>query len=92
METIEQYFERADTPSVGSPVGVTMVKVLDKYSQMNFEEARAKARELLSTSAKGRFYRTPRVLSAEELVLRAEQLKRAFPRAGTAESTTQNAL
>lgn len=78
METIEQYFERPDTPAVNSPVGNLIPRIIEKYPDLDFEQARRKAHDLLATAAKGRVYRTPRVYSIAELALRSERLKTAF--------------
>ena len=83
QETLAQYFSRRDTPMAGSPVGTLMVRVMQKYPQLSFDEAKARAKDLLSLSAKARTYRTPHVLSVEELANRAEQLRKAFPKAST---------
>ena len=81
METLEQYFERANTPAAGSPVAFVMTKVLEKYPELDFEGAQAKAHELLAHAARGKNYRMPRVRSAAELVEDARRLKVAFGRA-----------
>jgi hypothetical protein len=65
MNTIENYFAQPNTPSAGSPVGVTMLRVLKHYPTLTFEEARAEAQSLLHKAAKARIYRAPVVLSAE---------------------------
>jgi len=75
---LREYFARPETPAAGSPVGVTMVKILEKFPEMGFEEARAQARELLSKAAGSRIYRLPRVLSAEEQEAQKTRLKKAF--------------
>jgi hypothetical protein len=77
-ETLEQYFDRRDTPSRNSPVGNTMVRILAKFPEISFTEARTKAHELLAIAAKSRVYRGPVVLSAEELAGRKERLARVF--------------
>jgi ribosomal protein S30 len=78
METTEQYFARADTPMTGSPVGVVMVKVIEKHPGISFEDARRQAHDLLSKAAKSRRYQTPRVRSREEQAADAERLKNVF--------------
>ena len=80
METIEQYLGRPDTPAAGSPVGQVMVKVLDKFPGIGFEDARVKAQELLNHAAKAKNYRLPRVRSAKEKAADAKRLKKAFVR------------
>ena len=77
-ETPEQYFSRRDTPSRYSPTGNTMVRILAKYPEMCFDEARAKANELLANAAKARVYRGPVVRSEEELAKDKERLGRVF--------------
>ena len=65
METIDQYFARTDSPATGSPVGTLMQRIVAKFPQMTFEQARAKAQGLLSTAARRFDYRTPPVRTAE---------------------------
>ena len=64
--TLEEYFEQPDTPSAGSPVGILMVRVLEKFPGISFEEARARANDLLHTVAGWKKYQMPKVLSTEE--------------------------
>ena len=78
METLAEYFDRPDTPAANPPVGNLIPRVLEKYPELNFEQARGMARDLLDKAAKGRVYRTPRVYSPAELATRAERLKTAF--------------
>jgi len=40
-ETLEQWFRHTDTPSAGSPTGLTMVELLKLQPAMTFDEARA---------------------------------------------------
>ena len=84
MQSIDEYFARPDTPQRNSPVGTVMLKVLEKYPDLGFDAARAKANDLLAVSAKARVYRTPRVFSATELAERSERLKKAFPKSAVA--------
>jgi hypothetical protein len=78
------YFARSDSPQLQSPVGTLMLKILEKYPGLGFDAARAKAKELLAVSAKGKVYRSPRVFSADELAERAERLKTAFSKSAAA--------
>ena len=78
METLAEYFDRPDTPAANSPVGNLIPRVIEKYPELNFEQARAMARDLLDKAAKGRIYRTPRVLSVAEQAANTERLKAAF--------------
>jgi hypothetical protein len=78
MATLSQYFEQRDTPMAGSPVGKTMARILDKYPEMTFEEARAEAGALLADAAKRRRYVAPQVLSAEEKAEAAAATKARF--------------
>jgi hypothetical protein len=64
--TTQEYFARRDTPAAGSPVGVTMLRLLENSPGMGFEEARERAKVLLLECAGKRVYRAPRILSAEE--------------------------
>ena len=66
METLEQYFERPDTPMPNSPCGRLMVRVLGKNPGMDFETARAEAHNLRQQAAGRRHYGVPQVLSPEE--------------------------
>jgi hypothetical protein len=72
---LQQHFERPETPAAGSPVGVVMVKVLEKYPALSFEEARDKATDLIQESAGRRRFVNPRVLSEAELAEQKEHLK-----------------
>jgi len=72
------YFAKPETPATNSPVGTIMVKVLQKYPGMTFEDARDKANAMLVKAA-GRFnYKMPRVYSPEETDKRRESLRRSF--------------
>lgn len=77
METIQEYFERLETPAAGSPVGTLLVKMLAKNPGMSFEEARTETKALLGKAAGRKVYSVPRVFSPEERAERAEQF-RAF--------------
>lgn len=77
-ETLEHYFSRRETPSRNSPVGKTMVRILAKFPEMPFEDARVKAKELLTRAAGCRKYQLPAVLSAEEQEKRLERLRARF--------------
>lgn len=70
METQEQYFGRIGAPAANSPVGKVMVRLLAKNAGMDFETARAQAKQLLLVAAKRKGYTTPAVYSAEQLVAR----------------------
>ena len=78
--TLRDYFTQPDTPSAESAVGIIMVKVLEKYPELDYEAARAKSHELLAVAARGKTYRVPRVLSAAEIAERAARFKTAFGR------------
>jgi hypothetical protein len=81
--TLSQYFAKPDTPAANSPVGVVMVKVLEKYPRLSFEEARAKANALIQESACRKRFSMPKVLSEAELTEQTERLKTAWkPRIG----------
>jgi hypothetical protein len=70
VETIQEYFDRPETPAADSPVGTLVVRIMDKNPGMDFGEARRQANALLDKAAGSRVYRGPRALSPEE---RAEQ-------------------
>jgi hypothetical protein len=94
--TLSQYFAKPDTPSANSPMGTIMVKVLEKYPGITFEDARAKAHCLILESAGKKRFNLPRVLSEAELAEQKERLKTAWkprivPNAGVS-STTSNAI
>jgi hypothetical protein len=78
VTSIYEYFERPDTPASGSPVGVLIVRIVEKYPSMEFKEARAQAKALLQQAAGRRIYRFPRVLSPEEQAREKDRLKTAF--------------
>ena len=64
--TLQNYFAQPDSPSAGSPVGVLMLKILEKYPDLSFDAARVEAWRLLDKAA-GRFhFSMPRVLSPEQ--------------------------
>ena len=77
---IEEYFSQPNTPAKDSPIGVLIVRVLEKFPALTFEQARIKAHDLLATAAKARVYRLPRVRSAAEMAAEAQRLK-MLPRA-----------
>ena len=82
METLDQYFQRTDTPSANSPVGNLMARILAKFPESSFADARTKAHELLGQAAGRRKYQTPAVLSPEEQERRRavfDDFKRARP-------------
>jgi hypothetical protein len=76
--TLQEYFEQSGTPAANSPVGVIMVKVLEKYSTLSFDQARTKANLLIQESAGRRRFVLPRVLSESELAEQKERLKTAW--------------
>jgi len=39
--TLNEYLAQPDTPSAKSPVGTLIVKILEKYPEMTFEDARS---------------------------------------------------
>ena len=77
-ESLEQYFSRPDTPSRFSPTGITMLRILVKYPEITFEDARVKANQLLKQAAGHRRYRTPAVLSPDEQRKRLERFEARF--------------
>jgi hypothetical protein len=77
-ETLEQYFSRRDTPSPNSPTGNTIRRILAKFPEMSFDDARAKANEPLREAAGRRRYQAPTVLSADEQRTRLERLNKRF--------------
>jgi hypothetical protein len=66
MQTLAEYFARTDTPMPQSPTALVMVKVLAKFPDMTFDDARTRANELLQVAAKRWKYSTPHVMSAEQ--------------------------
>jgi hypothetical protein len=90
MQSIEQYFEREDTPSAGSPVGVLMAKIVVKFPGITLDDARARASELLQDAAKRKNFSLPRVLSEEEQEQQRRQLKAAFAKPSTATFDQEN--
>jgi hypothetical protein len=93
--TLFDYFANPDTPAANSTVGTLMVKILDKYPDMTFKAARAKAHCLLLEAAGKKRFNLPRVLSEAELAEQKQRLKtarkpRIVPNAGVS-STTSNA-
>jgi len=82
---VAEYFAMPDTPAADSPVGKLMFKVLEKFPGFTYEQARAKAGELLAESAGKRIYRTPAVLSDEEQETRRKAVRARFARSKPAE-------
>ena len=76
--TLQGYFALPDTPAAGSPVGVVMVRILEKDPGIGFEEARTQANVLLDRAAGKKVYRMPRILSVEEEQAQNERLKQRF--------------
>lgn len=82
--TLSQYFAQPGTrsanfPSANSPVGLLMVKILEKYPNTTFEAARTQANAMLDKAA-GRFnYKMPRVYSADEMEKRREAFSKFKP-------------
>jgi hypothetical protein len=75
MESIQDYFGRHDTPAAGSPVGLLMVKVIEKNPSVGFEEARKQANALLDKAATKKIYRIPTVYSPEEKAKWLERMR-----------------
>jgi tRNA U54 and U55 pseudouridine synthase Pus10 len=69
---IQEYFDQTDTPSVDSPVGQVMRRVLVKFPGITFQAARNKAHELLDDAAKRKNYR---VLVFSEAEIDAQQVR-----------------
>jgi hypothetical protein len=65
-------------PSKGSPVGLLMGKILEKYPDMSFEDARLEAHRLLDIAAGRKKYVVPPVLSPEEKERERVRLQSAF--------------
>jgi hypothetical protein len=78
METVQAYFGRQDTPSIGSPIGKLMLAILEKNPGMAYEAARAEAHRLQDKAAGRYHYSLPRVLSPEELAAQRARLRTAF--------------
>lgn len=78
--TLAEYFARTDTPAAESPCGRTMTKIVEKFPGIAFDDARAKAHELLSQAARAKHYVGPRVFSDDEMAARRAQLSQAFNR------------
>jgi hypothetical protein len=77
---LEAYFAQTDTPAANSPIGKIMVKVLEKFPTLNFEQARAKANELQTEAAGKRKYVAPAVLTDEEQEARRKAVRARFTR------------
>ena len=61
---LPEYFEREDTPMPNSPVGLAMQRLLRANPGMDFEAARAKARE---NPFRGTMEQAGRTLSPENI-------------------------
>lgn len=44
--TLEQYFQREDTPAAGSPTGLAMAALLKLRPELEFEDARRRVNEI----------------------------------------------
>jgi hypothetical protein len=77
-KTLEEYFALRRTPSSGSPVGVLMVRILEKNPGMGFDVARYQANVLLNKAAMKWRYRVPVAYSPDEMEKRRELLRKAF--------------
>ena len=44
--TLEQYFQREDTPAAGSPTGLAMIALLKLRPELEFEDARRQVNEV----------------------------------------------
>jgi len=73
--TLQDWFKQPDTPSANSPVGQMIVKVLEKYPDMSFEEARAEANKLLDQAAGRKNYRIPKVYTPDEKAKQLSEFK-----------------
>jgi hypothetical protein len=73
-ETLDQYFQRPESPRKNSPVGKLIVCILENDRHMKFEDARAEANRLLAIAAKARIYRFPRVRSDAQKAARSISL------------------
>jgi hypothetical protein len=78
MESLEQYFDRCDTPAANSPVGALMARVIVKNLGMGYDEARTEAKRLLNLAAGKRIFRTPQVFSPAERAARSEKFRTVF--------------
>ena len=76
--TLEEYFNRPDTPMVGSPVGKLMAKIVGKQPGISLEDARTEAHALLRKAAGSWKYHIPRVLSLEEETEQQAKKSRRF--------------
>jgi hypothetical protein len=76
--TVEEYFTRPDTPMAGSPVGVLMIRVVEKNPGIDFDSARVEAFDLLKQAAGRRHYRVPSVLSPTERAESEAKIKERF--------------
>ena len=73
--TLNEYFALPDTPAKGSPVGLLMLKIIEKYPDMQPEDAREKANSMIQKAA-GRYnFQMPKVHSQEEIAAMRERFK-----------------
>jgi hypothetical protein len=89
--SVQEYFEQPDTPGLDSPVGVLMVRVIEKNHGTGLEQAREEANRLLGKAAGRRVYSIPRVLSAEEQETEKARLRTAFGSLGPASEPRRTA-
>lgn len=65
-ETLAEYFSRPTSPAEHSPVGLLMAKILPKFPGISFDDARAKAKNLLIAATGKQRFLLPRVRSEQE--------------------------
>lgn len=70
--TIEQYFQREDTPAAGSPTGLAMMALLKLRPELEFEDARRLVNEVGAS-----IYPTTRCAKAAAELADAETMTKA---------------
>jgi hypothetical protein len=76
--TLQEYFALPDTPATESPVGKTIVKVLAKFPELTFEQARVKANELVTDAGHYRNFALPQVQTPAEEAAATEKARAYF--------------
>lgn len=79
--TLNEYFTLSDSPMKDSATGTLMQKIVKKFPGISFDDARAKANNLLETAASKRNYHMPAVLTDEEFEERRRRVRERFDKA-----------
>jgi hypothetical protein len=74
-ETLDEYFERHDSPAPGSPIGEMMARIAVKRPELSWDENRQFANQLQQSAAGRDKYIVPRIQSLPEIAAEADRLR-----------------